>query len=333
MQYDKLSARIVGTAVAVALLGGAAPAVGEIHEWTDPSGGHWVNALNWDPSGVPGTGDRAIFDLGDETYTVDREDPGLPFPSPPPQIHELRVGDDTLTLDFAGHDLTTTGVTVVGRDAASLLADVGRLNLANGTMTTPRLTLGVEAASSPLGGTLRAQGTLAIDGGDASLRLRDQEVHTVGDAGQGTVLLSGGGQIVPASLGEAPEVVLGETDTGIGEVNVADAGSDWRNIGRLRVGVGGTGTVEIRNGGDLNSELTTLAEQGGASADVTVEGSTARLDAGDLYVGGDDGSAGGTATLTVGSQGRVTSEATRIWPDGTVELAGGLLSAGTLSLS
>lgn len=42
----------------------------DLHFWDSPIGGDFAVSTNWDPVGVPGTNDGAVFNLAN-TYTVD----------------------------------------------------------------------------------------------------------------------------------------------------------------------------------------------------------------------------------------------------------------------
>jgi hypothetical protein len=55
--------------VACALLELALPLRAADITWSNPSGGDWTNAANWNPNQVPGAADKAVLALG-ATVTV-----------------------------------------------------------------------------------------------------------------------------------------------------------------------------------------------------------------------------------------------------------------------
>ena len=117
-------------------------------EWIAESGGSFQNAENWEPSGVPGPADSAIFDLDvEELYEVDFTLPATNF--------RLILHSDRTGLDLGGNQYTLTdgtatgpGQHLTGLSVAPFEGDEGLLVVENGELSTGAVQVGGEAGSS-----------------------------------------------------------------------------------------------------------------------------------------------------------------------------------------
>jgi T5SS/PEP-CTERM-associated repeat protein len=150
----------------------------------------------------------------------------------------------------------------------------------------------------------------------------------VGQNGQGSLQVETGGTMMSASA------CLGGDEWSRGVAYVADAGSQWKNVGELSLGnSGGTGQLDVANGGQVTASLVSLASGsavrlhvsgdnmlvlGDASnAGVLVNGGTLALYAGpDLAVG--------TYEPIAESQGRPMT-----WASGQIQSLGGIWNPTT----
>lgn len=95
---------------------------------------------------------------------------------------------------------------------------------------------------------------------------------TVGDLGLGTLIISDGG-VVNNTQG-----VLGATPTGIGNVIITGATSQWVNSATLYVGSQGTGTLDITDA-TVDAAAILIAQGNSTQGTVRLTGSTAQLNA------------------------------------------------------
>ncbi len=120
----------------------------------------------------------------------------------------------------------------------------------------------------------------------------------VGGGGTGILTVSNGGTV--SSIGGE----LGSGTGSVGTVTVDGASSSWTaNNANLFVGVSGTGTLTISNGGAVSSATGYLGFNGDGTGTVTVTGAgSAWTNSGSLYVGDT-----GNGTLTISNGGAVSN--------------------------
>ncbi len=158
-----------------------------------------------------------------------------------------------------------------------------------------------------LGTTVIGNGTLALDGPGAALRLNNGAAMRVGDAGFGALRLSGGSTADISGF-----LSLGYLAGSTGSIVIDGAGSNL-TARRVLVGRQGTGTLDIGNGGSLvTDELYTVVNNYGlsigseASGTGTVNvgsGGSIRVTDNNLLVG-----QVGTGTLNINAQGTVIAD-------------------------
>ena len=192
----------------------------------------------------------------------------------------------------AGATATLTGANAKWDTTGDLSAGfgpnlTGTLNVLNGgAATSATFSLGS-------GGT----GTATIDGAGSTLTTGFTEV---GKLGTGTLNIQNGG--VVNSTGGAG---IGEYGNSVGIVTVKDSGSKWTITGGdLTIDSGGTGTLNILNGGEVSDANATLSTSAGLKSTVTVDGSGSKwTNSGNLTVGDV-----GPSTLSIKNGGTVSSD-------------------------
>jgi T5SS/PEP-CTERM-associated repeat protein len=150
----------------------------------------------------------------------------------------------------------------------------------------------------------------------------------VGFSGTGSLTVQNGGTVSNA-IGVLGYLVGSSSS---GSATVDGVGSRWNNSRNLDVGVEGTGSLVVQNGGTVSNTTGALGWFSGSSGSATVDGAGSSWNnSGSLYVGGGTVAAGGTGSLTAQNGGAVNVAGTlRIWNTGTVNLNGGIISAGDL---
>ncbi|MEM0965653.1 MAG: autotransporter-associated beta strand repeat-containing protein [Verrucomicrobiota bacterium] len=186
----------------------------------------------------------------------------------------------------------------------------GDLSIGNSGTGTLDVLLGglVSSRNGLLGADNLATGTVLVSGTDSQSGTPSQwtitENLTVGDQGQGTLTVSGGGVV---SSGSA---TLADKNGSTGTVNVNGAGSQWSNTGVLVVGDLGNGTLNISDSGVVSSGSGTLGRAQNSSGQlvtgtgvVTVTGSGSEWNVDNALRVGQSG----TGQLDILQGGAVTS--------------------------
>ncbi len=178
----------------------------------------------------------------------------------------------------------------------------GSPNLKIGTLITGTLTV-------EQGGDISTTGTTTIGVGDgitatATVFGEGSTLVTgalnVGSIGDGTVNVQLGGLLQNnggARLGTGSLL----TGVGTGTVNVMNAGSTWNSLGLLEIGDGGTGEVNITQGGAVNAADSIIGANVSGGGEVNVTGLNSLWDnSGTVTIGGLGG-----GTLNITNQGVV----------------------------
>lgn len=150
-----------------------------------------------------------------------------------------------------------------------------------------------------------AQGYVAYAAGSqGSVRVRESggwasfDDLFIGRQGQASLDIESGGVVVVASDSSS---FVGAQNSGFGEVTVSGAGSLWSNSASLIVGVAGTGILSVSDGAVVSGGVVSLGDLAGGSGTVVV-GEGGELNSVDqLYVG-----RWGTGSLTIDG-GEVTN--------------------------
>ncbi|MES2028025.1 MAG: autotransporter outer membrane beta-barrel domain-containing protein, partial [Pseudomonadota bacterium] len=219
-----------------------------------------------------------------------------------------RSGTGTLTIQnggnvsnagigYLGFTAGSTGTTTVD-GAGSAWTNSGELYVGNfGTGTLTIQSGGkVSDADGYVGNNAGSIGSATVDG--AGSAWTNSSTLNVGVAGTGTLTIQNGGTVSNAGIG-----LLGVYAGSTGTVTVDGAGSSWTNSGNVYVGILGTGTLTIRNGGAASSPgVVTIGELAGSTGTVTVDGAGSSFTNSGLVVG-----SFGTGTLTIQNGGKANT--------------------------
>jgi T5SS/PEP-CTERM-associated repeat protein len=141
----------------------------------------------------------------------------------------------------------------------------------------------------------------------------------VGLDGDGTLNITGGGAVNSGSSSGACHCYIGYSSGSTGEVTVNGTGSMWDNNSYLYVGHKGAGTLNITDGGTVNSSGTwCIGFKSGSTGEVTVDGAGSMwTNDSSLYVG-----LGGDGTLNITDGGAVSNNDGFICAKGVVTVDG-----------
>jgi T5SS/PEP-CTERM-associated repeat protein/autotransporter-associated beta strand protein len=164
------------------------------------------------------------------------------------------------TAGILGATAGTTGIVNVIGPGSTWINSGGVGVGSSGTGTLNILDRGtVSDNNGTLGASPGSTGTVTVDG--VRSMWTNSSNLSVGSAGTGTLNIMNGGRVTDA-VGE-----IGLQKGSAGTVIVDGAGSTWTNSGGLRIGglrlsPGGTGLLEITNGGTVNAAATTIWNTG-----------------------------------------------------------------------
>ena len=194
----------------------------------------------------------------------------------------------------------------------------GEMHLLSGGM--------VSSESGAVGLANTAMGTVMIDGTGSEWVVAGQ--LQVGASGLGTLQVANGGQL------NSTVSSIGTTSTGSGVVDLNGGNSRWLESAELTVGDAGIGELRVRNGAEVQASYGFIGRQTGSDGGALVQGGNAILNvAQDLFVGGDQATAGGAGHLEVGFEGTVqVGGELKVWNDGFVHLNGGTLEVNRLTV-
>jgi len=196
----------------------------EVFFWEGFTGGFDIPA-NWEPEGVPGEGDLAIFDK-DQQYTVifGAEESG-------------RAWVERGFVAFSGGSYTLGGGSdetpsfIVGNDAG----DTAGVGLANGHM--------LETTFATLGREANNEGRVVIGSAlGAPAEWKNQGRLTVGEAGKGEIVAEPGTKLT------SDELIIAALPGSRGEIDILAGGNENNPsavFGTTVVGLGGLGEVSL----------------------------------------------------------------------------------------
>ena len=205
-------------------------------------------------------------------------------------IGQAPLSTGILTID---NNLRLIGVgdLVVGESGT------GTLTIQNGAVVaSDHGLLGVNEGPGYFG-----SGTVVVTGTDSSWNTDAGLV--VGVEGAGTLSIEAGGS-VSSFTGSIGQLTANST----GEVALTGSGSTWTNESLLLIGIFGSGTLTIADGGSVTNTDANMAFNAGSSASVTVTGADSQWNnSQSLDVG-----LSGMADLTIADGGNVTNTIGRI---------------------
>lgn len=177
-------------------------------------------------------------------------------------------------------------------------------------------------------------GSVLLTGVDSELDT--DEVSYIGHMGVGLVEVRDGAFLDDRG---AATVMVGASPGGHGTLRVTGAGSRWETGPNpdlpASIGYEGTGVLEVLAGGAATHEDSLLiGSDPGSVGTATVSGIGSLLSAEqDLHVGGKAAGAGGVGVLNIGGGALTNVDGTlTIWDQGTVNVLGGTLEMGALSM-
>ncbi|GEO85458.1 MULTISPECIES: autotransporter domain-containing protein [Alphaproteobacteria] len=191
----------------------------------------------------------------------------------------------TATITGAGNTWANSGAIYVGYGGDGVInildgatVSTGEMNIASGTTSTGTVNLQDDSSLVTSGYLYVGFGGDATSGGDGHLNV-----------------LSG------SDVTSANSIIANGTNT-TGAALVDGTGSSWNTTGSLLVGGGGVGTLDVTNGGYVQSGTATVANLASASgSNVNVDGAGSEWSIlGDLYLGSD-----GTGSLKITDGGGV----------------------------
>lgn len=260
------------------------------------------------------------------------------------------VGDDVgstgrINVDGAGSRLDFIGQDTVDDSRASIQVGddgTGRLDITNGgTVEINAATVPGRVSSINVGGGLfsppgAGDGTVNVDGSGSELRLRSDGLAfvQVGREGIGRMNVTNGGSVVVDDPDKLGQFRIGQGSLSTGTVTVDGTGSSVDAGSSTRVGISGTGTLNITDGGTFESTEFLTATGSGSTGNATVSGVGSTLNLLGVDGQGDGAVAliglNGQSVMNVNSGGTVNIDASS---ETVTNLNGGLIVGGSSGAS
>ena len=284
--------------------------------WTGAVDNDWFNAGNWS-GGVPTTGMTGYIDTTVNAPVITGAAAGSAHVGNTATGALTISGGGTLTsgVGFVGYHASGVG-TVTG--AGSLWETSAHFNVGSSSTGTLTVSNGGRVKSttySSLGNVAGATATAFVSGAGSSW---ESGSHiSLGTGGTGTLTVSDGGRVTITT-----NSMMGYHASGVGTAIVTGTGSLWESGGDFFVGLNGTGTLTVSDGGRVTSATASyIGSNASGVGTAVVTGSGSRWESGNAFYVGH----AGTGTLTVSDGGLVSSTATMI-------IANAASSTGTLNI-
>jgi T5SS/PEP-CTERM-associated repeat protein len=286
--------------LATLVLTAAAPA--QQFDWTGSVNSTYSTPGNWSPTGPPGSSATARFNLF-TNYNVNFTANAA--------VDAISVNNGNVTWNLGGFTYNAPNTANSGIGSSLLVK--------SGTFNAGGLSVGAVDGNATL--TLDFASTVSLGSGGFS----------VGSIGSGALFVQGLSTFSTANA----TTFVGANPTGFGTATVVGAGSSWNAAGTVRIGAGGTGTVNVLNGASMTAAAVNVGESSTGYGTLNVSGLNATFTtAGAANVGGT--AAFGTAaaaTLAVGPGATVNlNGATTLKTTAAVNLTGGTLNLNTLAI-
>jgi T5SS/PEP-CTERM-associated repeat protein len=314
---------------ACALLSVAAPlknSAAQTRTWTGKVDSLWRTPENWDPlpPGFPTAADNAHINNGG-SVTIDQT----------AAANRLSVSRGMLSLT-PGSSLTTKGVGIADTGDSAAIVDGatwtntgslfvgytknGRLEILGGShMTTdngPEITFGND--SPILGWETGTTGTVIVDASTWEIKGDEGDVR-IGFRGKGVLEVRNGSNV---SVEAGQSVNIGDFANSKDNLVTVD-NSTFLVKGILQVGINGSGTLNIQNGGSVTgNSFVAIASGNNAVGAINVMGANSKLNANALSVGGFFG-ANGIGQLNVSEGGVVTANFLGVSKGSVISQTGG----------
>lgn len=324
--------------------------------WNAPSGGSFLDPMNWTESDVPGPQRRAVFD---DFLSPNPIDPIISVTLPSDWFtRALAVNTDTVRLNLNSSTLVLTesaagldpSISVGAYNASVIPGAVSSLEISNDSVL-PASLIGsrVEVGHEP-----NSDGTLRLTGPDLSLQASGTLL--LGEQGLGTVLVESSSQLAYSgnvtvggardglltirsgstmnSLSDQTSVVLARDTGSSASVLVTNPQSSWVHIsgpaGSFVIGDRGSANIEVTNGGFLRTTSLSrirLADQVGSSATVRVAGTGSVWQASGQAIT----TGAGQANIVVESGGRINASSGMVLLPNSALSGNGVIQANILN--
>jgi T5SS/PEP-CTERM-associated repeat protein len=294
--------------VLVTILSFARSTTAQVYDWINPAGGVFGNAANWSAGGPP--------NQSTETGEFGQS--------------------DAYTVTFGGN--TNFGAVIVSAGFVNFWMNdwiVQPTNTtASGVGSANGATLRIYQGSFhpggfTIGGNAGTFGTLGLHA--ASETIVGAGAFLVGASGNGTLTIEDG-----ATLRTSTTSTIGVNAGGVGTASVTGAGSKWDATTTLRVGQTGNGTLDVLNGGVVNSSALEVGENFNSTGTINVSGPGAVFtNAGTANIGGSSATLpAASATLNIGPGGTLNlNGTTNLRANAKVKVTGGTLGLATLNFA
>jgi len=285
----RLAAVWGGLLAAVAASGPHVSAAAPRTGWTNPGAGDWFDPANWS-DGVPTTSHEAYVNQGTAQLRGSSSQPAKltlgGTVNAPPSFVEVLDGGRLMPQGkaYVGYAPGSVGTLIVrGADAQFAPSDklyvgqagTGFLHVEEGGI--------VNTTEARIGDFSISQGTVTVSG--AGSVWNSSSFVYVGYRGQGTLNIEQGGQFHSNAL-----TMAGRWSSASGIINITGNGSLLDTQGMAVGLLGGTGTLNVKDGGALTSAgFVDVCNSAGAEAAATVSGAGSRVE---------------TCTFAVGRHGR-----------------------------
>ena len=226
--------------------------------------------------------------------------------------------------------ITTTGTTIT--NGTSIFASHGEATVGAGGLLKANGAGIATAGTSDIevGADQNSSGVLNVSGTGATVNTSGYQM-AVGEAGQGTMLVSAGGTVLAGTkFASDGAITIGTSAGATGAITVTDPKSSITAAGQINVGASGIGSLLIENQATVISGNSTLdptqgidlGQLAGGSGILTVTGANSKLSNTGEFIVGD----GGRGSLVIASGATVATN-----PGTTAGLAGLVIgnSAGT----
>jgi T5SS/PEP-CTERM-associated repeat protein len=264
--------------------------------------GNFNTANNWNPNTVPGSADTAQFNLRDG-YTVSFPGSGTLGTTPIAYATDQLVVTTLTSVKFAEVNALSS-YTVNSATIGSQSGDNAFLQ----SSLTGKTALSAKTAT--IGDAVGSQGTLTVSAGSMNVTangpgsMGESHQFLIGGFGTGVLNITDGGVMKVTGLNGTS--ILGYQTSSSGTATVTGAGSTWSHTdsnSTLIVGDYGTGTLNIANGGQVDSVFNFLGLNANSTGTANIDGSGSTWsNNGAVYVGGY-----GTGTLNITGGGQLVS--------------------------